>query len=174
MILHLNIALCAIYKEEPPKFIYKILSIYSYMFKLQSPSKYSPFYAVNLPRHFSVAQNSFWTPWFWRLSVLLPFFVSPLPHWQNVSLWGLFSSKEINKKKVAQREIGWIERMGYWGHAIFSQKLLNTQHGMGRCTCKSPIMKRGNALKESSKKIHWSQMQPLTTTPAGTLIRMGS
>ena len=27
---------------------------------------------------------------FWCLLVLLPFFMSPLPHQQNISLWGLF------------------------------------------------------------------------------------
>ena len=42
------------------EFIYKKLCIYSYMFKLQSPSKYSPFDAIHLLRHFfSTAQNSF-------------------------------------------------------------------------------------------------------------------
>ena len=41
---------------------------------------------------FSTAQNSFWTHQFWCLLVLLPFFVSPIPHWQNISLWGLFST----------------------------------------------------------------------------------
>ena len=40
---------------------------------------------------FSAAQNSFSTCQFWCLLVLLPFFVSPLPYWQIVSLWGLFS-----------------------------------------------------------------------------------
>ena len=35
---------------------------------------------------------------------------------------------------------------------FFGQKLLNTEHGVGRCACKSPIMKWANTLKESSKK----------------------
>ena len=39
------------------------------------------------------------------------------------------------------------------GHDIFGQKLLNTQHGIGRYTGKSPIIKWANALKESSKEI---------------------
>ena len=42
-------------------------------------------------------------------------------------------------------------RVGLGGHAIFGQKLLNTQPGMGRCTCESP-MKQANPLKKSSKK----------------------
>ena len=35
-----------------PEFIYKKLYIYSYMFELQSPSKYSPFDAIHLSRCF--------------------------------------------------------------------------------------------------------------------------
>ena len=38
--------------------------------------------------------------------------------------------------------------MGHWDHAVWSQKLLNTQPGVGRCAHKSPIMKWANALKE--------------------------
>ena len=37
------------------------------------------------------------------------------------------------------------------GHAGFAEKLLNTQHCVGRCTRKSPIMKWTDAFKESSK-----------------------
>ena len=61
------------YEGRPPKipeFIYKNC-FYSYMFKLQSFSKYSPFDAIHLSRLFSTAQNSFWTHRFWYLSVLL-------------------------------------------------------------------------------------------------------
>ena len=65
------------------------------MFKLQSLSKYSPFDVIHLLRCFSIAQNSFWTCQFWCLLVLLPFFVSPLPYWQNISLWGIFSLGEL-------------------------------------------------------------------------------
>ena len=37
------------------------------------------------------------------------------------------------------------------GHGVLGQKPLNTQHREGRCTHKSPIMRRANALRESSK-----------------------
>ena len=66
------------------------------------------------------------------------FFVSPLPHGQNVSLWGLFSS---GKQKVIWGKIEWIQRMGHRVHAGLGQKLLNTQNGVGRCTHKSLIIK---------------------------------
>ena len=49
-------------RGNPPKLecIYKRLYIYSYMFKLQSPSKYSPFDAIHLSRHFfPTAQKQF-------------------------------------------------------------------------------------------------------------------
>ena len=43
-----------VYKRRFPQmeFIYKKLCIYSYMFKLQLPSKYSPFDAIHLLRLF--------------------------------------------------------------------------------------------------------------------------
>ena len=63
--------------------------------------------------------------------------------------------------------------MEHGSHAVFGQTLLNVQIGLGKCTPKSPIVKWANALKESSKEIHLSQTQPLTTPPAGTLIHMG-
>ena len=96
------------------------------MFKLQSPSEYSPFDAIHLWRCFFCAQDSFWTCQFLCLLVLspLPFFVSPLPHRQNISLSGPFSSGET-KKKVIWGESGWIWRVGHQGHGVFGQKLLN-------------------------------------------------
>ena len=149
---------------KTPEFIYKILCIYSYMFKLQSPSKYCPFDVIRLSRNFSHYSDQFF-----NLLILMPFctfafFVSPLPHWQNVPLWGLFHRRN---KIVAQGESRWIGRVGHQGHDLFGQKPL------GRCTCKSPIMKWANALS-LQKTIQWSQTQPLTTMPVGTLIQRDS
>ena len=112
------------------------MCVYSYMFKLQSPSKYSSFDAIHLSRLFFMAQNSFWTC---RLWWLLPFF-SPLSNLQNVSLWQLFFI-QINRQKHA-----------VLSQAVFCQKLLNTQHRVGKCTGKSSIMKWANVLKESSEE----------------------
>ena len=49
------------YKKGPkkPEFIYKRLYTYSYMFKLQSPSKYSPFDAIYLLRCFFHCSKQF-------------------------------------------------------------------------------------------------------------------
>ena len=46
----------------------------------------------------------------------------------------------LGKKKVARDEIGWIGSVEHRGHAIFGQKLLNSQWDMGKCAHKSPIM----------------------------------
>ena len=118
------------------------------MFKLQSPEKYFSFDAIQ--DFFPTAQNNFWMCQFWCLLVLLLCFVSPLPPCQNSSLWGLFSSREANKK-ITEGQIRWLGRVGHGGHAVFGQKLLATQHCVGRCTRKSSIVKWAMMLKESSK-----------------------
>ena len=51
------------------------------------------------------------------------------------------------QKKVTWGDLRWMR--GFRGYAVFGQKLLNTQHGVGRYTCKSPILKWANVLKES-------------------------
>ena len=115
---------------------------------------------------FSTAQNSFWTHQFWCLLELLPFF-NFLFHHFHVSKTFAFEDFFIqgNQKNHA-------------GHAIFGQKLLNTQHRVGRCACKSPVMKWANVLKESSKilteakrslsqqrqLVHWYRWVPRTLT----------
>ena len=111
-----------IYEGWPLKteFIYKKLCINSYMFQLQSPSKYSPVDAIHIPRFFfSTAQNSFWTHWFWCLLVLLPFFVSSLPHPQNICIWGLFLLGQT-KKSCSGQDWG-MRRVGHRSHGIFGQ-----------------------------------------------------
>ena len=125
--------------------------MYSYMFKLQSPSKYSPFDAIDLLKHFFHCLKQFLD-----LSILMPFsdsvtfcFTSSISE-KQFPLRTFFI--QGNKKKVAQGEIKWMERVEHGGHNVFGQKWMNTEHDMGRCTCKSLIMKWANALKESSKK----------------------
>ena len=83
--------------------------------------------------------------------VLLLYFVLSLPPQQNISFCGLFST-EIKKSPL-----GWdgVNREGgAQGSGSFGQKLLNTQHCVGRCIHGSAIMKWANMLKESPKKIH--------------------
>ena len=121
---------------------------------------------------FSTAQNAFWTHQFWCLLVLLPFFVSPLPHRQNISLWKLFSSRKQTKKSL---RYNWVNREGkIWESCCF----WSTQRSVGRCAHKPTIMKWANVLKESSKKLteskcslsqqcqlaHWYTWVPRTLT----------
>ena len=106
------------------EFIYKKLCIYSYMFKLTHLQSTLHLVKYTYWDIFPTASNSFWTHQFWCLLVLLTFFVSPIPHKQNVSLWEIFSSGET--KKVTQGKIRWIGRVGAWGSWIFGQKLLDT------------------------------------------------
>ena len=136
---------------QKTEFIYKKLCIYSYMFKLQSPSKYSPFDAIYLSRPFFHC----WKQCLNSL-ILMPFSVSAIFCFTSSTSAKCLPLRTFciqgNKqtKKVAQGKIRWIGRLGLETHAGFSQKLLNTQHSVGRCARKSPIMKWADVLKESS------------------------
>ena len=97
---------------------------------------------------FPTAQNSFWTWWSCCHLVLLPFFVSPPPHWLDVSLWGRFSSGGT-KKEITGRGNGVNRKGGARRLCHVYSKLLNTQCGVGRRAPNSPIVKWAKALKES-------------------------
>ena len=164
-----------LYEEEPPQIRIYSKNIYSYMFKLQSPSNYSPFDVIRLLRRFFHCSKQFLNSLILMPLVLLPFFVLPLPYQQNISLWGLFSSWETNKQKchLGQDRVNRKgEELG-GGVKLFLVKICWTFSAVW-CSCKSPIIKWTNTLKESSNKIHWGQMQPLTTPPVGTLLQMGA
>ena len=98
------------------------MCIYSYMFKLQSPSKYSPFDAIHLSRHFSTAQKQCL-----NLLILMPFsasatFLFHLFHISKMFPFEVFfhQRKQINKKSSSvwdQVNREW----GAWGHALFGQ-----------------------------------------------------
>ena len=124
----------------------------------------STLYLTNTPilMFFYTAQNSFWTCLFWWFLVLLPFLVSPLPHQQNVSLWGCFSPGETEKKSLGTRP----------GEMLFLVKICWTL----RPVWAGPLLKHpsrtGWTPWKSFKKVHWSQMPPLQTTPAGTVIQV--
>ena len=121
------------------------------MFKLKSPSKYSPFDTIHLLRHFfpllKTVLNSL---------ILIPFSASAVFCFTSSILAKHFSLRIFfiwgNKKNVSHSQIRWIRRVGHGSHAIFGPKLLNTQCSVGRCADKLPITKWANVLKESSKK----------------------
>ena len=120
------------------------------MFKFQAPSRYSPLDAIHLWRCFFHCSKHFS-----NLSVLMPFSACHfLFHLFHISK--MFPFEDFfhpgTQKKVPRGEIGCMAGVEHGGHAIFSQKLMNTQHGVGRCAHKSPIMKWANTWRESSKK----------------------
>ena len=137
--------------------------MYSYMFKLQSPSQYSPFDAIHLSRHFFHCSKQFL-----NMLTLIPFSASA-----NFYFTSSISAKHFllrtffiwgNKKEVAWGEIRWIGTVGHRGHAIFGQKLLNTQHGVSRCACKSSIMKWANVLSLQKKSLKPNTASHTTTS----------
>ena len=100
--------------------IYKKLCIYPYMFKLQSPSNYSPFDTIHLSRCFFHCSKPFLNS-----LILLPLsasavFVSTLPHRQNVSLWELISSSKTKKGHSEQDQVN--REGGAWGSCCFLVK----------------------------------------------------
>ena len=108
---------------------------------------------------FSTAQNSFWTCQFWCLLVLLLFFKLFIYFFAPYTS-AMFPSEDFfhqgNEKRVARGEMGRIQRVRHGSQAILCQKPPNTQCSVSRWALKSPMVKWANALKESSKKFHWS------------------
>ena len=95
---------------QNPEFIYKKFCICSYMFKVQSPSKYSPFDAIHLSRYFCHCSKQFLNS-----SILMPFSASAFFYFTFSTLakhfpLGTFFVKE-NKKKSC---LGWdqVNRKG--------------------------------------------------------------
>ena len=138
------------------------------MLKLQTPSKYSPLDAIHLSRClFLLLKTVFQFIHFMTFSACAIFCFTS----STLAKCFPFLIQKNNKKSSWQ---DWVNREGgTQGSCPFWQKLLNTQYRVGRYVPKSPIMKWANILEESSKKIHRSGTQPLTTTPAGTPIQMG-
>ena len=144
--------------------------------KLQSPSKYSPFDAIHLLRCFFHCSKQFLNS-----SILMPFSVSAIfcftssTSAKHCPLRTFFHSGK-QQKKVPLGKNRWIGRVGYGGHAVFGQKLVNIQCSLGRCSCKSHIMK-WKVLKKFSKNfteakrslsqqhqlVHWYRWAPENT-----------
>ena len=62
--------------------------VFILIFKLQSPSKYSPFDVIHLSKHFFHYSKQFLNSvilMLFETLVASAFFFSPLPHWQNIS-----------------------------------------------------------------------------------------
>ena len=155
------------YKGGPPKnriYLLKIVHLF-----LDIYTSVTSIWCKTPTETFSCSKQ-FWTHQFWCLLVLLLFFC-----FTTSTLIKHFSLRAFsiqgNPQKVTRCEIRWIGRVGHRVILCSWSKLLNTQHSVGRCACKSPTTKWANAFKESWKKFT-EATQPLTTPPAGTL--MGS
>ena len=136
--------------QDPQNLCIKKLCIYSYMFKFQSPSNYSPLDVIYLSRHFSHCLKQFLNS-----LTLMPVSASAIFCFISSTSAKHFPLRSFliqgNKKKVIWGEIRWIGRVGHRGHDIFGQTLLNTQHSVGRGARKSPIMKWANTLSLQKK-----------------------
>ena len=130
------------------------------MFKLQSPSQDSPFDAIHLLRYFFHCSKLFLNSLILMSFSVLAIFLFYLFHMGKMFPFEDFFMAGGGGRGINRSHSGWRGRVGYGGHAVFSQKLQNTQRGVGRCTCKSPIMKWANMLKESSKKIQINLLKP--------------
>ena len=163
---------------EQRETIYLLKIVYLFLhevlkFKLQSPSKYCPVDAIHLSRHFFHCSKQF----LYSL-ILMPFSDSA-----SFCFTSSTSAKHFplmicfhqgNKQKVTWGEIRWIGRVGHGGHCHFLSKTAEHSEKCGLVCLYITHCKMGKCIEESSKKIHWSQTQPLTTTPASILIWMSS
>ena len=126
-----------------------------------SPSKYSQFDAIHLLRHFFHCWKQFL-----NLLILMPFsasaiFCSPLPHWQNVSFWGLFfiqGNKKghsgwdgVNRKGGAQGSCHFLVKNCWTLCAVWAGVLVNHPAWNGQMWWKS-LQK--NSLKPKAAS-HW-------------------
>ena len=148
----------------------------SYMFKYQSPSKYSPFDAGHLSRcflHFSKQVL--------HTSILMPFTAYAIFCFTSSTSTKCFPLRTFfigeTAKKVARSEgSDQVNRdNGAWGWCHFGSKNFWTFSAVwAGGLVNHPSWNGQTHWKDLQTKIHWSQIQPLTTAPAGTLIQMGS
>ena len=125
------------------------------MFKLKSPSKYSLFDAIHLLRH-----SFYWSKQFLNSSNLIPFgasavfcFISSMSAKYFPLRTFFIQENKQTKKSLKVRLLDQANRVGHRTHAIFGQKLMNTQCGVSRWSHKSPIMKWGNVLSFFKKSL---------------------
>ena len=130
---------------------------------------------MHLARCFFTAENSFWTHQFWG-----PFSASAIFYFTS-STCKTFPFEDFfhlgKQKQVAQGDIGWIRKIGHGGHAFFGQKLLNTQHNVGRC---APLLKHWvlrkkfteakGSLSQQRHLVHQYRWVPRTLTKRGKLV----
>ena len=93
--------------QKNPELIYKKLCIYSYMFKLQSPSKYSPLDAIHPSRQFFHCSKHFLN------SILMPFSASVILLFHLFHMDKTFPFEEFvhsGEQKKSYLELSWENR----------------------------------------------------------------
>ena len=148
--------------------------MYSYVYTLQSPSRNSPSGAITpIKTFFSRLKTVSELIDFGAFWCFCHFFVSSLPHWQDISLWGLFSPEETKKNSCWGRDQ--VNREG--GTQGVMPVLVKNRRTLSAGRAGVLIIthrEMGKCVKRVFKKIHWSQTQPLTTPPTSTLTQMSS
>ena len=147
---------CRLYERDPQNknlFIKKIVHLFLHVYTSVTFKMLSIWWNTPIQMFFPMVKNSFCTQ-FCCLLVPLPFLFHIFHNCKMFPFEDFFSFRET--KKVSPDEVGWIGRVGHRSHTIFAQKLLNTQWGVGRCACKSPIMKWAKAmsLQKNSLKLN--------------------
>ena len=151
--------------QRKKEFIYKKQCIYCYMFKLQSPSKSSPFDAVLLSRCFSAAQTVF------ELVNLMPFSASTVFCFTSSTLAKRFPLRSFFIWETKKKLLG--ARSGEWGvqhgdHAVFGQKLMNTQSARcGQVRSYISYQATGNRAESLKRFTKAERSRSLSTPPAG-------
>ena len=127
------------------------------MFKLQSPSKYSPLDAIHLIEIFFHCSQQFLNS-----SILMSFSASAIfcftssTSAKHFPLRTFFIPGNKQKNKVTRGGIRWTLMPPEGGTQQSGHFLSKTAEHSAWCAHKSPLMKWANALKESSIKFHWS------------------
>ena len=141
---------------------------------------------MHLSRLFSTVQNRFWTFQILMLFSVFAVFVSPLPPWQTISLWGLFSSREIKKSHLGQDQVNKEGRV--WGLCHFLSKTAEHSAWCGQVLVNLPSQNGQTHWKNLQKKfseaqcsfsqqcqlVHWYSWVPRTLSKWGKPVLQGA
>ena len=126
---------------------------------------------------FPTPQNGFWTHWFWCFLVLLLFFFVCLivcftsstsaKHFPLRTFFSSEETKHTQKMLLRARSDEWEgQGLGFMLFLVNTCWTLSTQ--WAGVFINHPSWNGQTRWKSIKKRNHWSQTQPLTTTPYGT------
>ena len=139
------------------------------MCKLQSPSKYSPFDAVHLLRLFSHCSKQFLNS-----SILMPFGASAVFCFTSSTVAKHFPLRTLLmvRGELLRARLGGQRRWGTWVMLLMVKNCWALSAVWAGALINHPSV-NGQTYWKSLQKNSLKCTQPLTTTPAGTLIQMG-